>query len=164
MGDFDRRLSFMTRGEQQFSTSIFHEQIAVATPEHHHNDRKSDVKSTSLGQSMIGFGAFLKTEEARLHQLFDEWNTVQTKIIALAIRVVGRDAVHIEEAHLHEELGRAMSLATIEHAYLEDHNAEILEKTNTIRQKAKDLTNHTKHEVDKAQQVCVCFLQHVFST
>jgi anion-transporting ArsA/GET3 family ATPase len=102
---------------------------------------------------MAEFSALLKAKETSLQRLFDEWNEVQTAIIALAVQTLGQDAVVIEEDRLHPALTDAMKEGAAEHATAASQTTTHQDKVDKIETQTKDLANKTVNAVDEAFKV-----------
>ena len=151
---FEQHLSVLSESDAQLTTSIAEEQVrTLEVPGH---DKPYDVPhaaDVTLGQSLSEFSELVEAKETALQQLFDDWNNIQTEIIAAAVQILGRDAVEVEEEHLHDELVVAMDSATKEHVRTQGKAMLAFNKVESLETITKNLTASTELTIGEAVKV-----------
>lgn len=149
----EQQLSLMSRCEQQLNSSIAEERINTTAADDHGLSGGSDEPRVLMSERMSEFGAILKAKETTLQRLFDDWNDVQAAIIALAVQALGKEALDIDEEHLHPRLTRAISKAAARHAEAEKQTNSQQAKVDQTEARVKNLATKTTHAVDQAFKV-----------
>jgi hypothetical protein len=151
---FEQHLALFGTSEQQLAASVADEGVKESSPggcSDLHGRPKA--KGVTLGERMTDFCELVEAKEIALQQLFDDWNCVQTEIIAAAVECLGPESVEVEEDQLYEDLTKAMSAAAKEHEKMGSHATTPLAEIESLEAATKALTEDTERVVKRAASV-----------
>lgn len=150
---FTKRLTLLRNLTEPLATELADERIKSSTAGSTCGEGRSKEAEYRLGDRMAGFETTFTAREDRIKKLFTQWQRVQGRIIMLAVKIYGRDAVYLIPDQIYPNMEKHFAEAAKEHESLSEQQRKRSNGIDELEKGVLEMSKQTKEQVNAIHQV-----------